>query len=527
MSDSFPYSVFASVRLWPGSLDLRGKGIVAEKEFAKKALHLAALHRQKSMKCLKTFGILAVIASVFQAADLSPVFAQGTIFMYQGRLQEQGRPATGSYEFQFRLHDSLENPNGLIAGPVTTSLTAVDNGIFTIPIDFGPSAFTGGMRFLEIAVRTNGLANFTTLAPRQPILPAPYAITAGSAGSLRGTLPASQLTGSIPFAQLPDSLLTNNGSGVLRGVFSGDGSGLTNITAAKLAGTIGTLAAGTITLENNLRLPASTAQAGVIYLGGETFLHSYGLDNFFGGRGAGNFSMTGSANTATGRNALRGNTAGNDNTADGYLALQSNTLGSQNTAVGREALRANTSGVHNTASGFQSLSSNTTGSYNAAAGYQALFQNVTGSLNTADGDWSLRDNTTGIQNTASGNHALLLNTTGSQNSAVGVDSLASVATGTNNVALGFKAGFNLTAGDNNILIGNAGAAHESGVIRIGTPGVHTSAFVAGLIKGDGGGLTNVPADAISGGLTVNVSVLVPGGGTKTLVFINGILRRIE
>ena len=49
----------------------------------------------------------------------------------------------------------------------------------------------------------------------------------------------------------------------------------------------------------------------------------------------------------------------------------------------------------------------------------------------------------------------------------------------------------------------------------------------GAFTGNGSGLTNVPAGAIVGGLTANLAVLVPGGGTNTLCFTNGVLRAIQ
>jgi len=51
--------------------------------------------------------------------------------------------------------------------------------------------------------------------------------------------------------------------------------------------------------------------------------------------------------------------------------------------------------------------------------------------------------------------------------------------------------------------------------------------ISGSFAGDGSGLTNLSANAISGGLTANISVLAPGGGTNTLLFTNGILRAVR
>jgi hypothetical protein len=61
--------------------------------------------------------------------------------------------------------------------------------VFTVALDFGPAAFNGDTRWLEIAVRTNGLAGaFTALTPRQPLSSTPYAITARNlSGPLLGS----------------------------------------------------------------------------------------------------------------------------------------------------------------------------------------------------------------------------------------------------------------------------------------------------------------------------------------------------
>jgi len=57
-------------------------------------------------------------------------------------------------------------------------------------------------------------------------------------------------------------------------------------------------------------------------------------------------------------------------------------------------------------------------------------------------------------------------------------------------------------------------------------------FSAGSITatnftGGGAGLTNLSANAITGGLSINLAVLVPGGGTNILCFTNDILRAIQ
>jgi uncharacterized coiled-coil protein SlyX len=188
----------------------------------------------------------------------------------------------------------------------------------------------------------------------------------------------------------------------------------------------------------------------------------------------------GNYNTAIGGWALFDNTLGNCNTASGYQALYSSTTSDYNTASGIQALYSNTTGSNNTACGAEALYFNTTGELNTASGYQALYSSTTGNENSAFGTFSLYYNTTGFNNTASGYKALHNNTTGFHNTANGSYALHSNTTGSNNIALGFGAGENLTTGSDNIDIFDPGNAGESDTIRIGTAGVQTNAFMAGI-----------------------------------------------
>lgn len=245
----------------------------------------------------------------------------------------------------------------------------------------------------------------------------------------------------------------------------------------------------------NITLVPSTATAGNILKGTVPFLHNFGDRNIFLGENAGNFTMTGSSNTATGVSALPANTTGNsntaignfalffnttgnNNTASGMQALLNNTTGSGNTASGTGALALNTTGSDNTASGMDALASNTTGSDNTASGSRALFRNEIGTNNTASGGQALLSNTTGNSNTASGWGTLRNNTTGGANTAVGMNALANNTTGSSNIAIGNQAGGNLT-GSNNIAIGNIGVAGDTGTIRIGDSN-QTRTFIAGI-----------------------------------------------
>jgi hypothetical protein len=162
-----------------------------------------------------------------------PLRAQISAFTYQGRLDLNGAPANGYYDFMFRL---LNDPtNGVVAPVIPVNLAVlVTNGLFTTGMDFGAENFNGANRWLEINVRTNGGGPFTTLAPRQLLTPSPYAVAANTASNLLGILPASQISGTIPNASLPAS--PSFSGTVTANNFSGNGNGLTNVNAATVGG---------------------------------------------------------------------------------------------------------------------------------------------------------------------------------------------------------------------------------------------------------------------------------------------------
>ena len=157
---------------------------------------------------MKNHKIIVLIAAAGWLSAALPVFAQGAAFTYQGRLNDGANPATGIYDLQFTIYDSTNLPGTVIAGPVTNTATGVSNGLFTVRLDFGAGVFTGPARWLEIGVRTNGGTTFATLAPRQSLTPSPYAIMAGSASNLLGTLPAGQVSGQLLSAQIADGAVT-------------------------------------------------------------------------------------------------------------------------------------------------------------------------------------------------------------------------------------------------------------------------------------------------------------------------------
>jgi hypothetical protein len=277
--------------------------------------------------------ILQVVAAVFLFAAINLPFstahAQGTAFTYQGQLQNNGSLASGTYNLQFTLYTNATS-GSVVAGPLTTNGIAITNGLFTVTIDFGASAWNGRTNWLQVAVETNGAGSFSPLSPRQILTPTPYAIFAESAG----TVSASQL------------------------------------------GSIGNFP-GTFDSYNFYIGPSGTSTTSGHYntaIGVQAFVSN----------------ASGSGNTAEGVAALNSNTSGSDNTANGYVALVDNVNGNDNVANGVAALESNSSGNNNTANGFQALITDN-GSDNTANGFQALGANNSGNFNTADGDSSLKN----------------------------------------------------------------------------------------------------------------------------------------
>ncbi len=236
------------------------------------------------------------------------------------------------------------------------------------------------------------------------------------------------------------------------------------------------LTTSNLTMTGSLTLPGTTT----INAGGNTLLHVDGNFNFFAGQNAGNSTNSGQNNVALGQNALSSIANGQGNTALGVGTLGLDTAGAANSAGGYGALGLNNTGNYNTAFGTSALADNTTGTNNVAVGFDALSQNGSGNNNVAVGSGAA------------------LNTTG-----------------TNNVGLGFLAGYNVTSGNNNIEIGSQGVSNDSGVIRIGTPGTQTQTYIAGVINGNGSGLT-LPAAAVTNGeAQVNLGALVVNTITMT------------
>src|SRR5947209_18842832 len=110
-------------------------------------------------------------------AGMSPANAQSTAFTYQGRLNFNGAPVSGNYDFQFAVYDASALGKQ-VAGPLTQTSVNVVVGLFVARLDFGPGVFTGPARWLQISYRPSGNGNFVPMDQRLELTSSPYAIRA-------------------------------------------------------------------------------------------------------------------------------------------------------------------------------------------------------------------------------------------------------------------------------------------------------------------------------------------------------------
>src|SRR5258706_6122174 len=138
---------------------------------------------------IKIFSLLTGLTCLLASGTAC---AQSTAFTYQGRLSSSNSPANGPYDLQFTLYNSVTS-GAIVGGPLTNIAVVVTNGLFSSPIDFGVTPFSGADLWVEVAVRTNGAASsFVTLRPRQRITASPYAIRA--AAVVDGAITATKLS---------------------------------------------------------------------------------------------------------------------------------------------------------------------------------------------------------------------------------------------------------------------------------------------------------------------------------------------
>ena len=130
----------------------------------------------------KSVTLIIVVMFILALGGVALASPMGTAFTYQGRLNFSDTPADGNYDFSFGLYDALAG--GSQVGTTILVLNhEVNDGYFTVVLDFGIKIFTGEARWMAIGLRPNGVPMWTPLTPRQELTPSPYAIYTEGAGN--------------------------------------------------------------------------------------------------------------------------------------------------------------------------------------------------------------------------------------------------------------------------------------------------------------------------------------------------------
>jgi len=271
---------------------------------------------------------------------------------------------------------------------------------------------------------------------------------------------------------------------------------------------------GNLTLTNNLNLPATAdVNTGNIIQNTDRLIHTYGYNNYFAGKEAGNYTLTGSNMVGIGASALLDVTSGATSVGVGVYALRRMTTAVDNVAVGY-ASGDNTDGSRNTYVGARAGANVTSGSENVLIGFRAGHQLATGDDNVflghragywetgsnklfidnniradeadarvkaliygifdpatanqylyVNGHLTIREDLNPLKNinlpvTADANTGVieqnsirLVHTYGTNNLFFGSTTGNFSLTGTSNTAIGWRGGQNLTSGSSNVLIG--------------------------------------------------------------------------
>lgn len=100
----------------------------------------------------------------------------GTSFTFQGRLVKDGTPVTDTCSITLGLWDAVTLGSQKGNSPLGPLAIVVNEGLFTVDLNFGPDGINGDARWLEITVQCPGDTDSTTLVPRRLLNPAPHAL---------------------------------------------------------------------------------------------------------------------------------------------------------------------------------------------------------------------------------------------------------------------------------------------------------------------------------------------------------------
>ena len=308
-------------------------------------------------------------------------------------------------------------PVGNNTGTASGSLNLLYGSGTSVPAETGLSIANNGVITFAPGQTFPGTGTVTSVGAGPGLIASPSPITTSGTLSVDAT--------KVPLLASANTFTANQtvSGNVTATSFSGNGAGLTNLQGANVQGAVATAAnalslggsppsayqpagyyailgsntfsamqtvsSGDVSISNgDLDLPQTSATSvGVVNMNGVPFIHACCSNtNAFVGASAGNFTSTGTNNTAIGFQAFLSDTTGYSNLAAGYAALENNTTGIWNTAVGNVALANNTTGFDNIAIGGSALQNETSGRNNIGIGLQAGLNVTTTSNNIEIGN---------------------------------------------------------------------------------------------------------------------------------------------
>ncbi len=129
------------------------------------------------MSLRKKTGFMVLVVAMLAAQGGVRAEHMGTAFTYQGKLENAGGPVTDACDFEFGLWDAATGGTVTGASPVSIGGVTVEDGLFTVTLDFGADAIKGDACWLNIRVCCPaGGCSLQQLLPRQELTPAPHAL---------------------------------------------------------------------------------------------------------------------------------------------------------------------------------------------------------------------------------------------------------------------------------------------------------------------------------------------------------------
>jgi hypothetical protein len=157
------------------------------------------------------------------ASSIASAQTLGSAITYQGTFADGGVAANGNYDFEFVLFTVASGGTPLQI--VTKTGIAVSGGLINTSVDFGAQTYNGSVRWVEVHVRPAGGGAFTTLAPRQALTAAPFAM------GLPMPFQRVVATGAAPSFQIENA----DGGNAIAGIISTN-SGFSAVTGTSPAG---------------------------------------------------------------------------------------------------------------------------------------------------------------------------------------------------------------------------------------------------------------------------------------------------